>query len=86
MIYVLAVFRSRTQTMTFFNILKSYRINCFVVNTPRQIMTACGISVKFDTKSLDFAKNILFRRKFDSFVGFYKVTTINHSLITTPIF
>lgn len=69
--YMIAVFRSRTETINFANILRSYRVNVMIVSTPRQINVSCGISVKFNPAYEGRAKEILERRKFDSFGGFY---------------
>lgn len=69
--YTLAVFRARTQTLLFANILKSYNIPILIVETPRSLNISCGLSVKFDTKLKSDAQQIIFRRRFDSFAGFY---------------
>lgn len=70
---MLAVFRSRTETLNFASILRSYGINCVIVNTPRKINVSCGISVKFSPNSINFAKQIILRRNFDTFAGFFNV-------------
>lgn len=69
--FVLAVFRSRTEALTFSNLLSSYGVSVSVVNTPRRISVSCGISIKFDVKFQVIASEILARRKFDTFVGFF---------------
>lgn len=68
---LLAVFRSRTETLNFASIIRSYRIPCSVVNTPRSINVACGISVKFPVAYKDTAQEIILRRNFSTFAGFY---------------
>ena len=70
---VLAVFRSRTETLNFASILKSYNIPCVVVNTPRRINVSCGISVQFMGAYKQKAMDILSRRAFNTFAGFYAV-------------
>lgn len=70
---VLAVFRSKTETLNFASILKSYKVPCSVVNTPRSINVACGISVKFDNYYKQNAMLIISRRNFNTFAGFYDV-------------
>lgn len=69
--YTLAVFRARNETITFATLLRSYGIKAQIVNTPRKINVSCGISVKFSTKDYDIAKQLVSRRKFDTFVGFF---------------
>ena len=73
MVYYIAVFRSRTQTILFNQVLRSYGAECFVINTPRQAEVSCGLSVKFAGDDLGLARQILSRREFSSFVGIFKV-------------
>ena len=68
---MLAVFRSRTETLNFASILRSYRIYCTVINTPSKLNVSCGISVLFDKKDEFIAKQIISRRRFDTFAGFF---------------
>ena len=72
--YILAAFRSRNQTLLFANILSSYGVKNIIVSTPSAVMVACGISVRFDYASLTEAKDVLARRKFDTFAGFFMVS------------
>lgn len=69
----LAVFRARTQTLIFANLLNSYHVPTTIINTPRNINVSCGISVKFAIQYKKIADDIMARRKFDSFAGFYLV-------------
>lgn len=69
--FVLAVFRSRTEALTFSSLLSSYGVSVSVINTPRTINVSCGISIKFDVKFKSIANDIIARRKFDTFIGFY---------------
>ena len=70
---LLAVFRSRTETLNFASILRSYNVQCIIVNTPRNINVACGISVKFNRKDIDVAKMIVSRRGLSTFGGFFEL-------------
>lgn len=83
--YALAVFRARNETITFANLLRSYGVNVMIVSTPRQINVSCGISVRFGLSSLEQAKNLLSRRRFDSFGGFYKVKQVGASFRAVPV-
>lgn len=69
----LAVFRARTQTLMFANLLKSYGVPITIINTPRKINVSCGISVKFGVQHKKIADEIIARRKFDTFAGFFLV-------------
>jgi hypothetical protein len=81
----LAVFRARTETVTFANLLKSYGVNVMIISTPRQINVSCGISVRFNPDQIEIAKNILARRKFNTFGGFYLVKQVGANLKIEPI-
>ena len=70
--YIIAVFRSRTQTVNFKEELKKRNIRCETVSTPREVAIGCGLSVKFDKENFLFAKEIQQRMKFGAFVGFYE--------------
>lgn len=84
MIYLLAIFRNKTETMAYYSILQSYKVKCKIVNTPKQAMIACGISVKFMINDYDKAFNIFKRRRFSSFAGFYKVIENGFTFAITP--
>lgn len=81
----LAVFRARTETVTFANILKSYGVNVAIISTPRQINVSCGISVRFNPRDADKARSILARRKFNSFAGFFLAKQVDASLKIVPL-
>ncbi|MBQ3213911.1 MAG: DUF3343 domain-containing protein [Clostridia bacterium] len=71
MTYYLVVFRSRSETMKFANLLSSYGYKTAFVNTPRQLSVSCGISAKIEKSSLIIAREILNRRQFYTFAGIY---------------
>lgn len=79
--FMVAVFRARTQTLTFANLLKSYRIRCSVINTPRIINVSCGISVKFFPEDLNTVESILARRRFDSYGGIYRLKQVGNNIV-----
>lgn len=70
---LLAVFRSKTETLSFASLLRSYGVPCSVVSTPRKINVSCGISVKFNENNLNDVNYILSRRRFDTFGGIYRL-------------
>ncbi len=69
--FYLAVFRSRSQALSFKSILESYKVPSTLIPTPRNISVSCGLCVKFNKNFLPTAKEILSRRRFDTFVGFF---------------
>lgn len=82
--YMIAAFRARTETINFANILRSYGVNVMIISTPRQINVSCGISVRFNLAYIEKAREILARRRFDSFGGFYHARQIGGRMIITP--
>ena len=71
---VIVVFRARSETMNFAMLLKSYKIPCQIINTPRSINVSCGISVKVSSSFLNEVRQVLSRRKFDTFGGIYQIS------------
>ena len=74
MLYLIAVFRSRNETLYFANMFKSKGMQVSIVNTPKQAGQTCGISVKFDPKYLSYAKYFLSSKPFRAFQGIYRLT------------
>ena len=72
--YILAIFSIRTSTMQFNNVLQKNGIRSVVVETPKSASASCGISVRFDTKYFEQAKQILKYSVIKNFVRFYHFT------------
>ncbi len=72
--YILAVFRSRNETLYFLNMFQKRGIRAEIINTPKEVGQACGISVKFREANLSLAQSFLQVKPFRSFFGFFKVT------------
>ena len=70
---MIIVFRARSHTINFANLLQSYKVPCQIVNTPRKVNVSCGVSVKFDSMYLKSVQSILARRYFDTFGGIYQI-------------
>ncbi len=83
--YMIAVFRARTETINFANLLRSYGVNVTIINTPRQINVSCGISVKFNIAYRERAREVISRRRFDTFAGFYLIKSIGVRQIATKL-
>ena len=71
--YVLAVFRSRTQTLEFCSRMKALGLSVSAVNTPREANVGCGLSAKLDCALLGRARMVLRGGKYTAFAGFFKV-------------
>ncbi len=74
--YGICVFRSRTETLLFSNFLRNNGIATAIVNTPKEAGQACGISVKFNLSSLEIVRSMLALRRYPSFAGMYKITSM----------
>lgn len=79
--FLVVVFRARTQTLTFANLLKSYGVNASIINTPRVINVSCGISVRINIYDKGVAQGIILRRRFDSYAGIYRVKQAGNQII-----
>ena len=82
--YLIAVFKSRTQVMKFYEKLQNYRIFADVVNTPREASLGCGLSVKINTQDFGYVQNILRMDNYHSFAGFFKVKESGHHKTVRP--
>ena len=84
--YCVVSFRSRNDAYAFFNILQSQKIGSKIIDTPKEIMSSCSLSLQFDFAQIDRVRLIESRVKFASFVGFFKVTEIGTKRIVQQIF
>ncbi|MEG1612645.1 MAG: putative Se/S carrier-like protein [Clostridia bacterium] len=75
--YQFSAFRSREQSIKFYESLRAMRVDCAVINTPHEASIGCGISVKYPCRFENTAKIALERGRFSTFIGMYEVTE-NH--------
>ncbi len=71
--YLIAVFKSRNQTIKVSERLKKMGVYCEVINTPRQASLGCGLSVKFYPSALPAVRRLINNDCFYSFGGVFKV-------------
>lgn len=76
---IIAVFGSRTHTMQFAKCMKMAGFSAFVVNTPREIMSSCGVSVKFSSRAISVARRCLTTGRLVTFKGFYQKILFGNS-------
>ncbi|MDE5547710.1 MAG: DUF3343 domain-containing protein [Clostridia bacterium] len=67
---ILAVFKSRAQTLDFISRLSHAGVPAQAVSTPKDAGVGCGISAKFDARFFPRAKAVLSARPYSSFAGF----------------
>lgn len=84
--YCLAVFLTRTSTMQFASLLNRGGVKSVVIETPKAISASCGVSVRFDVKNLEKAKEILKNSGIKNFVRFYYVSDFFGRVSLTPVY
>lgn len=83
--YVLASFRSRNDTVGFYNFLKRNGLRCEIANTPKEAGVGCGISVKFRAEYLRAVKSALQVYGTRSFAGFFIVRPFGNKKMVKPV-
>lgn len=76
--YGLIVFRSRKETLQVRKLLSANGINANIMNTPRKISIACGISLRVDMGAMQKVKTMIRYQNFRTFVGLYTVGPENN--------
>ena len=69
---ILAVFRSRSESLDFASRLKRYGVIAETVTAPKEARIGCGLCVRFDERVFIRAKAVLVSAKYSTFKGFYK--------------
>lgn len=67
---MIAVFKSRGETMTFYNILRRRGVRAVTVPTPSRRGDMCGVSVSFPDSALRLASDAVSSGGFFGFIGF----------------
>ena len=70
---ILAVFRSRSQSLDFAERLKGYGIVAETVPAPKEAKIGCGLCVRFEERQFTRVRAVLRLGKYSTFKGFYKV-------------
>lgn len=79
--YVIAIYRSRSVTISAYNYLLNKGVNCALISTPRSANVGCGLSVKFSRDALSAVRATLSLG--ETFVGFYLArVTMNGTTLT----
>ena len=68
-----AVFKSRTQVMSFVEIMNSRGVPCKIISTPKEAHVGCGVSAEFSLDKLNQAKIVVNNVGFSSFNGFFLI-------------
>ncbi len=71
--YIVAVFKNRTDALSFYRSITNKSVEAKIVSTPRNIVNSCGVSVKFLSKYRELANYVIRNGNFPSFLGIYSV-------------
>ena len=69
--YYIFSFRSRNQSIGFFETVSRAGVGAKIINTPRAISIGCGLSVKVCASDIDAAQALLDRCACDTFLGLF---------------
>lgn len=64
-------FRSRTQAMKLYDLLRSGGIECEIINTPRAVSASCGLSVTVTPDRYDRAVGVYEYHAVDTLIGIF---------------
>lgn len=78
---MLAVYTARNSSMALYQRLKSERIKCYLVSTPRSISSSCGLSVQFQDSDIYRVRGHISAMKTFSFAGIWKENGIGYTRI-----
>ena len=81
---LLAVFRSRDQSLDYVERLRNYGVLATTMPTPKEVKIGCGLCVRFDARYFARAQAILKIGKYSSFKGFYKTDFESGKMTLTP--
>ena len=74
--YIAVAFRSRAETVKFYEYLRSYDVPAEIINTPKEAGVGCGLSVKIKSEILFAVKRAAAGFSARSFAGFFLVKTV----------
>ena len=81
---ILAVFRSRAQSLDYAERLARYGVDATTMPTPKEAKIGCGLCVRFQPRDYMRAKAILRLGKYTTFKGFYKMDYVGAQISIIP--
>lgn len=69
--YYIFSFRSRNQSMRFYEALKRSGVYSQLITTPRSIAIGCGLSVKVNDNDFLDARDVFFQNNYETFAGVF---------------
>ncbi len=81
---ILAVFRSRSQSLDYAERLQRYGVPASTTPAPKEAKIGCGLCVRIDGRDYYRAKAILKTGKYSSFKGYYKLDFVGGRVSILP--
>lgn len=81
---ILAVFRSRSQSLDYAERLQRYGVSASTVNAPKEAKIGCGLCVRFEASVFPRANAILRTGKYSTFKGYYRLDFVGGRISVTP--
>ena len=81
---ILAVFRSRSQSLDYAERLHKYGVAASMVSAPKEANIGCGLCVRFEERVFVRANAILKSGRYASFKGYYKLDFVGGQVSLTP--
>ncbi|MBE5744725.1 MAG: DUF3343 domain-containing protein [Clostridiales bacterium] len=81
---LLAVFRSRAQSLDYGQRLNYYGVPATTMPTPKEAKIGCGLCVKFDARYYTRAQALVKTNGYSTFKGFYKMDFVNGKVTVFP--
>ncbi len=81
---ILAVFRSRSQSLDYAERLHKYGIPASTSPAPKEARIGCGLCVRFEERVFVRARAVLRTGKYSSFKGFYRLDFFGGKISATP--
>lgn len=79
--YIIVAFRSRANTIKFYEILRNNNIYAEIVNTPKEAGVGCGLSVKVNKSQLEIIKRAIRSLSMPSFAGIFLVNKYKNKTV-----
>ena len=84
--FLIIAFRSREESVKFNRLLQKYNIWGTLTAPPKEAGLSCGVSVKTMASNFYAVKNLLEMMKPKTFVGVFKIDTLNGRNVVKTIY
>ncbi len=81
---ILAVFRSRSQSLDYAERLHKYGVAASTAPAPKEARIGCGLCVRFDARVFARARAVLKTGRYSSFKGFYRLEFVGGKISIAP--